>query len=150
MFRLAILLPNLYGGGAERVMLNLACSFAEHGLDVDLVLVRAEGPYLAQVPPEVRVVSLGDRRLLQSLPALIGYLRREQPAALLSAMDDVNVVALLTRRLAGVATRIVVSAHNNLSQESQNATQMKRRLTPYLVRWFYPWADAIVSVSRGG
>lgn len=149
MFRLALLLPNLHGGGAERVMLNLACSFAEQGLSVDLVLVKLEGSYLAQLPPQVRVVNLGDRRLLLSLLALMKYLRRERPTVLLSAMDDVNVVALLIRRLAGVDTRIVVSAHNNLSEESQNATEMKRRLTPFLVRWFYPWADAIVSVSQG-
>ncbi len=149
MSKLALLLPNLYGGGAERVMLNLASSFAERGLNVDLVLVRAEGPYLSQLPPQVRLVSLGDRRLLLSLTALIGYLRRERPTALLAAMDDVNVAVLWTRWLAGVATRVIVSAHNTLSLESQNTTQIKRRLTPYLVRWFYPWADAIVSVSQG-
>ncbi len=149
MFRLAILLPNLNGGGAERVMLNLACSFVEQGIGVDLVLVKAEGPYLAQVPPEVRVVNLGCQRLLLSLPALVGYLRRERPAAVLSASNDVNVMLLWSKRLAGVSTRVVVTVHNTLSRESQNATQMKRRLTPYLVRWFYPWADAIVSVSQG-
>lgn len=149
MFRLAILLPNLNGGGAERVMLNLAFSCVRQGISVDLVLVKAEGPYLAQVPPEVRLVNLGCQRLLLSLPALIGYLRRERPAAILSASNDVNVMLLWSKRLAGVSTRVVVTVHNTLSRESQNATQMKRRLTPYLVRWFYPWADAIVSVSQG-
>lgn len=149
MSRLAILLPSLEGGGAERVMLNLACGFVELGISVDLVLVKPEGPYLAQVPSEVRVVNLGGRRLILSLSTLMNYLQREQPAALLCAEDDVNVVALWTRRLAGVSTRVVVSVHNTLSQASQNSTQMKRWLSPYLARWFYPWADAIVAVSRG-
>jgi glycosyltransferase involved in cell wall biosynthesis len=38
---------------------------------------------------------------------------------------------------------------NTLSLQSSNATQIKRRLSPYLVRWFYPWADAIVAISQG-
>src|SRR3989442_572508 len=45
----ALFLPSLEAGGAERVMLSLALGFADRGLAVDLVLVRAEGTYLAEV-----------------------------------------------------------------------------------------------------
>jgi len=44
--KLALFLPSLRGGGAERVMVNLVRGFAERGLRVDLVLAKAEGPYL--------------------------------------------------------------------------------------------------------
>jgi len=53
--KVALFLPSLRGGGAERVMVNLARGFSEKGFDVDLVLAKAEGPYLSQVRPEVRV-----------------------------------------------------------------------------------------------
>lgn len=149
MSNLAILLPNLNGGGTERVMLNLAQGFVEQGLKVDLVLVRAEGSLLSQVPPKVRLVVLGNRRLLLSIPALARYLLRERPKTILCGQEDTNVVALCVRRLTRVSTRVVVGVHNTLSRESKNATLWKRRLTPYLVRWFYPWADAIVAVSKG-
>lgn len=149
MFKVAIFLPGLDGGGAERVMLNLARGLVELGIKVDLVLVRAEGPYLSQVPSKVRVVSLGNRRLLLSLPVLMRYLQHERPVAMLCGQDDVNIVALWARRLTGIPARVVVIVHNNLSRDSRNATQLKRRLTPYLVRWFYPWAESIVTVSQG-
>ena len=149
MLSVAIFLPALDGGGAERVMLNLARGFVAQGIKVDLVLVRAAGPYLSQVPSQVRVVSLGNRRLLLSIPALVRYLRREQPVAMLCGQEDVNIVALWARRLTRVSTQVAVIVHNNLSRDSRNATQLKRQLTPYLVRWFYPWANAIVTVSRG-
>jgi len=145
----AIFLPGLDGGGAERVMLNLSRGFVAQGIKVDLVLVRAEGPYLSQVPSQVRIVSLGNRRMLLSLPALVRYLRSQRPTAMLCGQDDINVVALWMRQLARVPTRMVVSVHNHLSRESQYTTKFKRRLIPYLVRWFYSWADAIVAVSRG-
>lgn len=54
--RIALFLPSLHGGGAERMMVNLARGFSERGLSVDLVLAKAEGPYLSQVSPDVRVV----------------------------------------------------------------------------------------------
>ncbi len=149
MSSIGIFLSDLDGGGAERVMLNLAGGFVEQGLEVDLVLVKAEGSLLSEVHPKVRVVNLGCQRLLLSIPAMIRYLQQQQPTALLSALEDTNLVALWARQLAGVSTRIVVSVHNNLSQESQQATELKRRLTPYLVSWFYPWADKIITVSQG-
>src|SRR5262245_31542398 len=109
--RIALFLPSLCGGGAERVMLTLAQAFAESGLDIDLVLASAEGPYLAHVPPRVRLVNLGAGRVLTSLPGLARYLRQHRPAALLSAMEHANLIALWARGLARVSTRVVVSIH---------------------------------------
>lgn len=146
---LALFLPSLRGGGAERVMVNLARGFVERGLDVDLVLAKAEGPYLSRVPSEVRVVDLGASRVLASLPGLVRYLRQERPRALLSAINHANVAALWARRLARVPTRVVVSEHNTLSRGSANATSLRARLMPLWVRAFYPWADAVVAVSEG-
>lgn len=56
--RIAILLPSLAGGGAERSMLNLAGEFLAQGREVDLLLFRREGPYLADVPARCRVIEL--------------------------------------------------------------------------------------------
>src|SRR5262245_22524426 len=97
---IALFLPSLRCGGAERVMLKLAGAFAEIGLNVDLVVAAAEGPYLSQVPPQVRLVDLAASRVLTSLPGLVRYLRQYRPAALLSAMEHANLVALWARGLA--------------------------------------------------
>jgi glycosyltransferase involved in cell wall biosynthesis len=145
----ALFIPVLSAGGAERVFLHLAGGFAEQGLDVDLVLVRREGPLLAQVPPRVRIVDLQSSRLLFSLRALVRYLREARPAVLLSAMEDINTVALCARRLARVDTRVVATVHNTISVEAQRAQSVKVRAAPLLARRFYPWADAVVAVSHG-
>lgn len=146
---LSVYLPSLRGGGAERVMVTLANGFAERGIAVDLVLANAEGPYLDDVSPDVHVVDLGGHRVLASLPALVGYLRRERPRALLSAMHHANVIALVARRLAQVSTRVVVSEHANYSQCRQHATSLQTRMITPLMSWAYPWADNVVAVSLG-
>ncbi len=147
--RLAIFVHSLYGGGAERAMLNLARGFSEQGIQVDLVLLRVEGAYLSQLPPEVRVIDLGRKRLWQSLPALANYLRQEAPPVMLSTLDDTNIAALWVRRLAGSKTRLVVNVQNTISQDAKTATDLKTRLMPLFVRWFFSWADAVVPVSHG-
>jgi len=148
-YKLSLFLPSLRGGGAERVMINLARGFAEKGHKVDLVLAKAEGPYLSQVPENVRIIDLKSSRVLYSLPGLIRYLRQESPYVLLSALDHTNVVALWAKKLSRVSTRVVVSVHTTLSKASINATNIRAKLTPALARIFYPWADAVVAVSRG-
>jgi len=147
--KVALFLPSLRGGGAERVMVNLARGFAERGLAVDLVLARAEGPYLAEVPSSVRAVDLGARRVLYALPGLLRYLRRERPHAMLSALNHANVVAIWAWLLSGVETRLVVSEHSTLSRSTENASSLRRRFIPLLIKRFYPRTDAVVTVSRG-
>ncbi|WP_027250135.1 glycosyltransferase [Planktothrix agardhii] len=149
MTDIAIFLMDLGGGGAERVMINLAQGFVEHQLSVDLVLVQAKGPYLSQLPAGVNVVTLNSSRLLLSIPKLIQYLKKKQPKFLLSALEDTNFIAILAGKIAGNSTKVAVTVHNNLSRESLNAPQLKRRLTPTFVGWFYPSADYVIGVSNG-
>jgi glycosyltransferase involved in cell wall biosynthesis len=145
--RLAIFLPGLYEGGAERIMLNLAKGLLARGHSVDLVLARAEGPYMPQIPEGVRLVDLKAPRVLGSLPALVRYLRRERPAAMISAMFT-NVIALLARRLSGVPVRLVITEHNTLASVVDNKNDVRWQAYPTLAGWFYPWADVIVAVSN--
>jgi glycosyltransferase involved in cell wall biosynthesis len=152
--RLAIFVPDMVGGGAQRVMLNLAQGIAECGYHVDLVLAQAEGAYLAQVPKSVRLVELNARHLrarrtLASLPALVRYLRRERPEAMLSGLNHANIVALWARRLAGVPMRVVLSEHSTFSVKAQHMSIWRSRQMSRLVKHFYPWADGIVAVSKG-
>ena len=55
---ISLFIPNLDGGGAERVMLHLAEGFAKRGFDVDLVVAQAEGAYLSKIPDTIRLVNL--------------------------------------------------------------------------------------------
>src|SRR3546814_18002926 len=90
--KVALFIPSLHGGGAERVMVSLANGLAAKGLDVDLVLARKAGVYLADVASGVRIVNLAAPRTRQTLRPLVRYLRQERPATLVSAMNYVNKI----------------------------------------------------------
>lgn len=145
----ALFVPTLGGGGAERVMLTLANGFAARGVRVDLVLVRATGALLSEVPPSVRVVDLGAGRVITSLPRLVAYLRRERPTTLLSTLNTANVVAVWASRLAATATRSVVRQASHVSWDIGQTPQPSRMVLRSLVRSAYPRADVVVAVSAG-
>lgn len=147
--KLALFMPSLRGGGVERVMLTLASGFAEKGFLVDLVLVRAEGPYLKQVPQDVTIVNLNCSGAVASLPKLIRYLSKEKPYALLAAMDHINIVALLAKMLARTETKIIVSIHSTISQATKNAQNIKALVIPIIASSLYRKADSVVAVSQG-
>jgi glycosyltransferase involved in cell wall biosynthesis len=147
--RISIFMPSLFGAGGQRSMLNLAHGIAACGYAVDLVLAQAEGEFLDEVRDPVRIVDLKASRVMTSIPALVSYLRRERPNAMLSVFGYVNIIALWAWRLAGVRTRLFVNEQNTVSLEAGNASSWSVRVTPRLIKHFYPWANGIVTVSQG-
>lgn len=148
---ISIFLPALAGGGAERAMLHLAEGLAERGYPTDLVLAQAEGDYLSSVPAPVRIVDLQARSpvIVSKTLALKRYLQQERPSVLLSALDIFSS-AIWAQRLAGVSTRIIFCVQTHLSRQFRNHQPYTvGQVRPHLVRWFYPWADAIVAASHG-
>lgn len=152
--RIAIFLPGLYGGGAERVLLNLAAGLAGHGYEVDLILVQAEGPYVKEIPSTVRLVELNKKHLsaqrtLFSLPSLVRYIQRVQPDAMLSGLNYANIVAIWAKRLAGVPCRLIISEHNTFSSERKQFPSYLRWMLHAFMKSYYPKADGIIAVSEG-
>lgn len=147
--RLAIYLPSLRGGGAERAMATLANAFVERGYAVDLVLAKAEGPYLKEIVETVNLVDLNSSRVATSLPSLVRYLRREKPKAMLSAMAHANMIALIARALARVPMRVVVSERSSPSMSISRARNLRGRILGRCTRYTYRFADGIIAVSEG-
>ena len=143
---MALFLPSLAGGGAERVTLNLARTVRARGYEVDLVVASATGPFVDSIPEGVNVVNLGHRRTLAALPALARYLRRCSPACLLSALNHANMVALWAASIAGYRGRVVVVEHSMLPPPSRSVWQ---RAFNTSIRWSYPRAYRVVAVSHG-
>jgi glycosyltransferase involved in cell wall biosynthesis len=147
--RIALFMPSLAGGGAERRILNLASEFSRQRYRVDIVVAKAEGAYLNRVPEDVRLVDLRATRPFTSIPALVRYLSSEQPGALLATITSANLAALWALQLAPSKTRCVVCEASSLSNELRHTFAHNRLLTPLLIRRFFPKAHAIVAVSEG-
>lgn len=146
---ISIVLPDLRGGGAERVAVNLANSFVERGFEVEMVLLAAHGAFLADLHPDIRLVDLKARRLRGALFPLARHLRQRRPDALLVFMWPLTVIALWSRWLSCIETRIVVAEHTTWSRDEIVRSVFSRWLVRTTMRYAFPSANAVVSVSRG-
>jgi len=144
----ALFVPSLAGGGAERVMVNIAKGLINHGIMVDIVLAKAEGPYLSEVPNKARVFNLNVSRVLYSLPRLINYLREERPNALLSTLHHANIIAVWAKLLSGVPVKVLLREATVILKRYQETRNIKIRIMPWFISYFYNQADAVIAVSK--
>ena len=144
--RLAFVLPDMGGGGVERLTLDLLTGFLERGFAVDLVLRSATGSFMGQVPAEVRVFDLEAGRLREAILPLRRYLVAERPDAVLAAMWPLTTIAVLAAAGLKHRPRLVLSDHCPLLRQYRQspATIAALRST---VRTSYRFADALIAVS---
>ncbi len=146
--RISLILPDLGGGGAERVALTLAEDMLGAGHEVDLVLIGEGGALLPLVPPQARIIELRAARIRNALVPLVRYFRHRKPDAMQALMWPVTALAILARRLAGSPGRLVVSDHTTLSRHYRGRGRFHRILLKATVRALYPLADARIMVSE--
>ncbi|MBX3144438.1 MAG: glycosyltransferase [Trueperaceae bacterium] len=146
---LAFFVADLLGGGAERMMVALANGLSDRVARLDLVVARAEGPYLDEVAEGMRVVDLGGSTTASVLPALTRYLRANRPDALMSTLSHANLIAVIATRLARVPTRVVVREASTPGVEAINWAHPKAAIARLMMNRTYRMADGIVAVSAG-
>jgi len=145
--RLAFLLPDMGGGGAERVALSLIKSFVARGYRVDLLLMSVRGELLPLLPAEVEIIDLGATRIRGVVRPLAKYLARARPAALHISMWPLTVAGVIAGLVSRSRTRIIVADHSALSKQYAGRGSAHRRFLRWSMRLLYPRADARVVVA---
>lgn len=154
--KIAIWLYRLGGGGAERVIVDLAASFERAGHDVSLLVHTNDNPYAVALGGGVRLVSLENalsRRLrprtLFCLWGLIAFLKKEKPDIVFTTGAAHSVILLLARALLRIDTRVVIRETNTIGAQAGKNAGIIENVMFFLARRLYPLADRIVAPSSG-
>lgn len=145
--RVAVYLPSLEGGGAERAMVDLANGLRSKGIAADVVVTRDEGPWRQLLSEHVELKSLKTRSSLTGFLKLVCYLHRARPDVVIANGASSIILASLARRIgsrAAVVARIPVNQTAGLAK-----VNLKWRLVRKAQSALLPRADAVVTNSTG-
>jgi GalNAc-alpha-(1->4)-GalNAc-alpha-(1->3)-diNAcBac-PP-undecaprenol alpha-1,4-N-acetyl-D-galactosaminyltransferase len=141
--RLTLVISSLQAGGAERVMSRLANYWAARGRDVTLLSFdRADATPFYALHPAINVIGLGLLRtsagVVDALAATVwrvarvrAAIKRSRPDAVISFLDQVNIVTLLATR--GLGLPVIVSERSDPAHCPLNSPW--RQLRPRVYRW---------------
>lgn len=146
---LTLLLPDLRGGGAERVTMELGYALVELGHRVDLLLLREEGDYLAEARDSFPVHSLHSPRVRHAFRPLYQYLRDHRPDGLIAMMWPLTVLGPVAARLASRQTKVAVVEHGILSRTYADRGRAHGAVLRASIKFGYRLADARIGVSEG-
>lgn len=110
--KIAFSMAYMRGGGAERVVSELANSFAEHGHQVSIMVAKAP-ECVYPLKDQVKLVDLSakDNGILSRICALRSCVKENQYDVVISFLTGTNAETLLA--LAGLGVPVVVSERNN-------------------------------------
>jgi len=144
-----IILPNLCGGGAERLHVNLANDWVIRGFDVEFALLRKEGELIQLLDPTISVIGLNVDRIRNAVIPLAVHLRKSQPKVVLAAMWPLTSAMVLAWVLSGRKGKLFLSDHEHLTSSYIGRGRAKPSYLKNLIRFSYPLASGVVAVSRG-
>jgi glycosyltransferase involved in cell wall biosynthesis len=109
---IAFILPDLGGGGAQRVMLSIAASLDPARFAARLLVIGGSDRLLGEVPAGLTLENRHARRLREGLPWLVRRLRQLKPAAAVSVMGYLNLALLGLKPILPHRTRLIVREAN--------------------------------------
>lgn len=150
--RICLFTSSLKRGGAERVFVNLANFWVRSGIDVDFVVLTAEGGLKDELSKSVRLIDLSNKKCriplrIHFIRRFSNYLKHERPDKVFSTLTYVNITALWAKRISNYKGRMAVRQANSLYNQSEKG------LAARIWNWIgykvcFQWADAIIVNSK--
>ena len=145
---IAIVLPTLLTGGAEKASVNLANALCRLGRRATVVLLSRSGPLASLLDSDVEVRNLGRTPAVLSVPSLRRYLRAESPAAMFASLNA-NTWAVVAEQLDRRHTPVVAVHHNRIITTNQHDRySFRARAWVTAARFTLGRATAVATVSR--
>jgi glycosyltransferase involved in cell wall biosynthesis len=145
--RVLMLIPNLSGGGAERVFLTICRQLDRSRFDLTIgVLSREPNEYSNDIPTDVPIIELGCWRARHSFFRLLGLVRRVKPDLVFTNSSELNLVVGLLATVRRAAEVYVAREPNVAKVHNQNLPNSGLR--GVLTRILYRSFDAIVCQSN--
>ncbi len=143
--RIAIFLPSLNGGGAERAMILFAQTIQQMGCSVEIICAEKKGHLTALVDSRFPVVDLGAPRMARAIISLRRYLLEKKPDVVYSTIVHSNLALLIAS--IGLKKKVKIVIRESNTPLSEQKRTLSRYISHVLAGHLYRYAHVIIAVS---
>ena len=142
--RVGLLIGSFGGGGAERMMINLAIGLSKKNVDVTLYVVNKKGPYLKAVPKNIAIVNYNAKYGIKSIVHKIRRtLKKDNLSVFISTQEHINTIV-------GLASIGLIKKPKIIFREANTPSKHnKSSLLKIIYNVGYKQADLFVAISDG-
>jgi glycosyltransferase involved in cell wall biosynthesis len=145
----ALIIPSLSGGGAERVMVTYANGLQRAGHKVFIFTHTPYGAYSNEIHTKINVISIPYKNIISYIVDTRYLLQILRIQCLLSSMTHVNYFAILQGKLIANNIQVIIRESNTVSEILKLNNSYKFRILDKIRRWVYTSADMIIAPSEG-
>ncbi len=149
MKKVLFILNNLQGGGAERVIVNIANGYVAAGHEATILLGKQEGVYLDLLDNRVNIVELGAITLFDYCRRLPKFLKKHSFSHVITASDYITCAAVFAKRVNKIDLTIIATLHYDLSSQLKVLPNLNRIWLKLINKRIISKADKIIAVSTG-
>lgn len=146
MKKVLFVVPNMCGGGAERVMLNLLKHLPRDQFELNLAIVQKTGVFLSELPGDINIFDLKAGRVRYAVSKIVKLVNEINPDTVFSTLGHLNIALIASKKLWKNSASIIIREGTIAS--TQNSTLNKGFFWNLLYRSFYPKADKIICQSK--
>jgi glycosyltransferase involved in cell wall biosynthesis len=146
---IAIFLPSLGEGGAQRVTIDLANSISSLGYQVDIVLAYFRNAYSDYLSPDVNIHNLQVKRIRHAWKPLGRWLSLHQPDALLVMQRHAVISSLIAKLTSNWSGSIFARETNSYSYPKDAQVAAIDWLIATIVKRAYRHTAGVIAPSKG-
>ena len=149
MKKILIFVPNLQGGGAEKVAINLSNILAKDKCVVYLMYLRRNGLDFNYLNKNINFINLNKKRLLFSIFSIINFLiKNKKNLNIISFLNAPNLLFCIVKFLFRLKDiNLTITIHNSMSDSYKNSN-LKGKIIIFLLKHFNSFANKIICVSK--
>jgi glycosyltransferase involved in cell wall biosynthesis len=147
--KIAVFLPHMHNGGAERVVLTLTNYWVALGFRVEIILLQKRGELLSLISKRIKIVDLKVGRVRYALIPLIKILSREKPDIFWVNMWPLTAISILAKVFLPSSTKIFLTEHESLSLARRANGRLLGAASRLTLALTYRFSDGVSGVSDG-
>ena len=147
--KILFVLPNLIGGGAERVFTYLVNHIDRDKFEPHLALGAKRGAYLQDIKDDIQIYELGGERARSAISPLIRLVWELRPNTVISTLG-MNFANLAAKAFYPVGTKVILREGNSVTAFLEDVARNSPGVSTFYRRIYkllYNRADAIICQS---